>query len=96
MCFDLIVEFVAIVPEKFDAVVFVRIVRSGKNNAGIGPKRAGDISHARRWQRTDDENIDSKRSDSRDERVLKHVAGETSVFAEHDLRTRAFRECAWI
>src|SRR5207244_12431914 len=47
LCFDLIVEFVAVVPEKFDAVVFVRVVRGGKNNAGIGAERAGNRSQAR-------------------------------------------------
>src|ERR1700730_4089519 len=68
--FDLIVELVAVVPEKFDAVVFVGIMGGGKNDAGIGPERAGDVSHARRRQRPDDENIDAERSDAGDERVL--------------------------
>src|SRR5438105_2963466 len=35
---DLIVEFVAIVPEKFDSVVLVRIVGGGKHNARIRPE----------------------------------------------------------
>src|SRR6202011_4068374 len=71
--FDLIVEFVAVVPKKFNAVVFVRIVGSGKNYAGIGSKRSSDVSHARRWQRTDDEDINAERGDPGDERVLEHV-----------------------
>ena len=50
---DFVVEFVAIVPEKFDAVVLVGIVRGGKNDAGIGAQRARDVGHARRRQRTD-------------------------------------------
>src|SRR5205085_9855557 len=86
---DLVIEFVAVVPKKFNAVVFVRIVGSGENDAGIGPEGAGDVSHARCWQRADDEDIHPERSDPSDERVFKHVTGETSVFAEHDLRSRA-------
>src|SRR5207245_5524058 len=58
--FDLVIKFVAVVPEKFDAVVFVRIVRSRKNNAGVRAQRSGNVSHARRWQRTDDTNIEAK------------------------------------
>src|SRR5207245_2555608 len=58
--FDLVIKFVAVVPEKFDAVVFVRIVRSRKNNAGVCTQRSGNVCHARRWQRTDDKNIDAK------------------------------------
>jgi len=58
--FDLVIKFVTVVPEKFDAVVFVRIVRSRKNNAGVSAQRSGNVCHARRWQRTDDKNIDAK------------------------------------
>ena len=94
--FDLIVEFVAVVPEKFDAVVFVGIVRGGENDAGIGAERARDVSDARRGQRPDDENIDTERSDAGDERVLEHVTGKARVFAENDLRPRAFRNGARI
>ncbi len=72
--FDLVIELVTVVPEKFNAVVFVRIMRSGENNAGISPQRTRDVSHTRRWQRSNDENIDTERSDSGDERVLQHVA----------------------
>jgi len=87
--FDLIVELVAVVPEKFDAVVFVGIMGGGKDDAGIGAERAGDVSHARRRQRPDDENIDAERSDAGDERVLEHVTREARVFTEHDFRARA-------
>src|SRR5438270_11920871 len=34
--FDLVVEFVTVVPEKFNAVVFVRIMRGRKDDAGVG------------------------------------------------------------
>ena len=50
---DLVVELVAVVPEKLDAVIFVRIVRRGEDDAGIGAQGTGDVSHAGRRQRTD-------------------------------------------
>ena len=93
---DLIVELVAIVPEKFDAVILVGIMRSGENDAGIGAQRPRDVSHTRRRQRSDDENIDTERSDSGHERVFQHVTGKTRVFSEHDFRTRAVRRSARI
>ena len=34
--FDLIIQFITIVPEKFDAVILIRIVRGRKDDAGIG------------------------------------------------------------
>jgi hypothetical protein len=33
---DLIIQLVTVVPEKFDAVVLIRIMLSGKDDAGIG------------------------------------------------------------
>ena len=89
---DLVIEFVAIVPEKFNSVVFVGIVRSGENDAGVRAQRTGDVSHARRWQRSDQQHIHAQRSDAGDERVLEHVTGEPGVFAEHDLRPGAARD----
>ena len=46
---DLVVQLVAVVAEKFDAVILVGIVRSGEDDAGIGAERAGDVGHARAW-----------------------------------------------
>ena len=57
LLFDLVVELVAIVPEKFDAIVLVGIVRGGENDAGIGAKRARDVGDARRRQRSDQQDI---------------------------------------
>jgi len=85
----LIVQLVAVVPEKFDAVVFVGIVRGGENDAGIGAKRAGDVSHTGRRQWPDDENIDTERCDSCHQRVLKHVTRKARVLAEHNFWARA-------
>ena len=91
MLLDLVVELVAVVPEKFDAVIFVRIVRRGENNAGIGAKRARDVSDPGRRQRTDQQDVDAERRDAGDERVLQHVTRKPRVFAEDDLRPRARR-----
>src|SRR3984893_796583 len=86
--FDLIVKLVAVVPEKLDAVVFVGVVRSGKDDASIGAERARNIGNARCGQWADDQNIDTERSDSGNERVLEHVTREARVLAEHDLWSR--------
>ena len=87
--FHLIIQLVTVVPEKFDAVIFIRVVRSGENDAGIGTKRTGNVSHTGRRQWTDDEHIDPERSDPCNERVLEHVARTPGVFAEHNLGTRS-------
>jgi hypothetical protein len=83
-------------PEKFDAVVFVGIMGGGKDDAGIGAERAGDVSHTRRRQWPDDENIDAERCDAGDERVLEHVTREPRIFAKHDFRARALGDGAGI
>ena len=86
---DLVVELVAVVPEKFDSVIFVRIVRRGENDARVGPERSRDVSYAGSWQRPDDQNIDAERGNACDQRVLEHVTGEPRVLAENNLRPRA-------
>ena len=91
---DLVVEFVTVVPEKFDAVVLVRIVRGGEDDAGIGAQRARDVGHAGRRQRADQQNVDAERRDAGDERILQHVAGKAGVLAEHDLGSRSRGPCA--
>ena len=93
---DLIVQFVAVVSEKFDAVVLIRIVRSGKDNTGVRAQRPRDVSHTGRRQRSNNENIHSERSDSRHQRILQHVTRKTRVLAEHDFRTRPGRRPARI
>jgi hypothetical protein len=85
---DLIVQFIAVVSEKFNAIVLIWIVRSGKDDAGVRPQRSRDVSHTGGGQRSNNENIYSERSDSRHQRVLQHVPGKTRVLAEHDFRTR--------
>src|SRR5262245_14702830 len=57
---NLIIELVTVVPEKFDAVVLKRIMRSGKDDASIGAQRSCDVSNARCRQGSDDKDIDSE------------------------------------
>src|SRR5207247_9597467 len=92
--FYMIVQLVAVVPEKFDAIIFVRIVRSGENDAGIGTQRSRDVSHTGRRQRTDDENIYPERGDSGDERVFEHVLRKTRVLVKDDFRKGPLRVIA--
>src|SRR5205823_6708684 len=70
---DLVIQLVTVVPEKFDAVVLIRIMRSGKHDTGVGAQRSRDVSDTRRRQRSDDEDIHSERSDSRHQGVCQHV-----------------------
>src|SRR6266705_3111207 len=49
---------------KLDAVVLIGIMRCGEDDAGIGTQRASDVSNTGCRQRSDDEHIDSERSDS--------------------------------
>src|SRR6267154_746208 len=42
---NLIIQLVTVVPEKFDAVVLIRIMRSRKDDAGVGAQRSRDVSH---------------------------------------------------
>src|SRR5207244_4393575 len=51
--FNLIVQLVTVVPEKFDTVVLIRVMRSGKNDASVGTQRARNVSNAGRRQRSD-------------------------------------------
>ena len=78
---DGVVQLVAVGAEKLDAIVVVRIVRGGDDDAGIGAQAASDVGNAGRWQRADEENIDAHRQDAGGDGVLQHVAGEARVLA---------------
>ena len=82
---DLVVELVAVVPEKFDAVVLVGIVRGGDDDAGIRAQAARDVGDARRRQRPDEQHVHAHRKDAGDEGVFQHVAGKPRVLADDDL-----------
>ena len=82
---DLVVELVAVGAEELDAVVVVRIVRGGDDDAGIGAEAAGDVGDPRRGQRADEQHIHAHREDAGGEGVLEHVAGKAGVFAQHNL-----------
>ena len=82
--FDIVVEFVTVVLEKFDAVVFVRIVRSSENDAGIGAERTSDVRHARRWQRTNHQHIYAHRKHTGGNGVFEHITREPCVFPDDD------------
>ena len=55
-----VIELVAVVSEKLDAVIFVGVMRRAQHNSGIGTQRTGDVSDARRRQRSDDQDIDAE------------------------------------
>src|SRR5204862_6685719 len=88
---DLIIELIAVVAEKLNAVVGVRIMRSGEDDSRIGAQGASDVSDTGSGQRADHKHIHSKRRDTGDQRIFAHVTGEPGVFAEHNLRLRPAR-----
>ena len=81
---DFVVELVAVVAEKFDAVVLVGIVRGAEHDAGIGAQRAGDVGDAGRGQRADEQHVRAERHDAGGERIFQHVAGKPRVLADDD------------
>jgi len=83
---DVVIEFVAIVAEKFDAIVLVGIVGGRENDAGVGTERARDVGHARRRQRADDEGVGTERGEASDHGIFEHVAREACVFADDDFQ----------
>lgn len=84
--FDFIIELVAIVPEKFDAVILVGIVRSGEDDAGIGAKRSRDVGHTRCRKGADQQGIAPQRGEARDHGIFEHVTREAGVLADDDFQ----------
>src|SRR5437868_2191129 len=54
---NLIIQLVTIVPEKFDAVVLIRIVRSRKDDAGIGAQRSCNVCQDRKSTRLNSSHV---------------------------------------
>ena len=84
--FDGVVELVAVMPEKLDPVVLVRVMRSAQDDSRIGTQRPGDVSDARRRQWPDHEHVHAERGNSRHKRRFQHVARNPCVLADDDLR----------
>ena len=55
--FDRVVQLVAVRPKEFDAIVIIRIMGRGDDNAGVSPQAAGDVGHARSGQRPDKQHV---------------------------------------
>ena len=82
---DVVVEFVAVRTKKFNAVVVIRIVRRGDDDAGVGAQAARDIGDAGGGQRSDEQHIDSHRENARGDGVFEQVTGKSRVLADDDL-----------
>ena len=59
-------------------------MRSRYHDAGIGTQGFGEMRNARRWHRAKQADIGAGRDQARFKRRLKHVAGNTGVFSDHD------------
>jgi hypothetical protein len=62
---DIIIQLVTIRPEKLDAIVPVGIVRRGNHDAGIRAQAARDVSHTRRRQWANKQDINAHGKDAR-------------------------------
>src|SRR5439155_18969049 len=82
---DVVVELVTVGPEKFDAVVVIRIVGGGDHNAGVGAQAARDVGDSGGGQRANEQNIHPHRKDAGRDGIFEHVTGQTRVFAENNL-----------
>ena len=80
---DLVRQLVAVRPEQLDAVVGVVVVRGRDHDAQIGAHRARHHGHARRRQGAEGAHVHADRGQTRHERRLDHVAGQTRVLADH-------------
>src|SRR4029450_1146580 len=60
---NLIIQLVTVVPEKFDAIILIGIMRSGQDNTGVCAQRSRDVSHTGCRQRSDDKDVDSRGRD---------------------------------
>src|SRR2546422_1304900 len=85
LMFDLIIEFVSVSMEEFDAIIVVAIMRCGNNNAGVGAQTAGDIGDAGRRQRSYEQDVHTHRKNARRKGVLEHVTGKAWILADDDL-----------
>ena len=60
----MVIEFVTIRAETFNAVVIVRIVRGSNHDAGIGAQAACHIGHAGCRQRANEKHVHSHGEDA--------------------------------
>src|SRR5258707_13726560 len=86
---NLVVELVTIRPKKFYAIIVIRIVRSSKNDSGIGAQTASDVSNPGSWKRANEQHIHAHGEDARRNGIFQHVTGKASVFAEDNLMASA-------
>ena len=57
---NLIIQFVTVMAEKFDAVVLIGIMRSRQDDAGIGAQGSRNVSHTWRRERSNHKDIHSE------------------------------------
>lgn len=80
---DVIRKLVAVGSEELDAIVAKRIVRGGDHHADIGPQRPRQHGDAWRRDRAEQKDVEPRRREARDHRVLEHIAGEARIAADH-------------
>ena len=78
-------ELLAFGGEELDAVVEVRIVRSGNHDAAVGAQRARQVRDGRRGHRAHQLHVDARGDQARFERGFEHVVRNARVLADdHD------------
>lgn len=82
--FQVVREFEAVRAEDLQAIVFVRIMRSGQHDAGAAAHGLGQMRDRRRRHRSDQEDVHPTRDQSAGQGGLEHIAGDASVLADDD------------
>ena len=81
---DVVGELVAIGAEELDAVVIVRIVGGGDDDAGVGAEGAGDVGDAGAGEGADEDDVNAHGKDAGGKGVFEHVTGEAGVLSDDD------------
>ena len=89
LLFDGVGQLVALLVEDLDAVVLIRIVRGGDDNARVRALEHGEIRDRRRRQHAERHHIAADGADACNERTFEHIGRNARVLADRDDRLSA-------
>src|SRR5690606_106244 len=81
-----VVELLAVGGEELDAVVVVRVVRGGNDDAAVGAQRARQVGDGGCWHRADQLHVHARGHQARLQRRLEHVVRDPGVLADDHQR----------
>ena len=86
---DGVVELEPAAGEELDAVVGHRVVRGGQHDAEVGAEGRGQVGDAGRRQHAEQEHVDARGREPRDDRRLQELPGDPGVPADDGERAVA-------